>query len=506
MELGHGLLNGFLIALKPGYLYLALLGSIMGTITGVLPGLGPLGAMAILLSFTLKMDATGAMIMFAGIYYGAMYGGSTTSILLNIPGEAASVVTCIDGYKMAQKGRGGAALTVAAVGSFVAGTISIIGLTVVTLFLSDIALKFGPAEFVAIAVCGTILLVRLSEGSVLQSSIMVLVGMALGTVGTDFLTGTLRYTFGIRELGEGIDFLPVAMGLFGIAEVLATAEEKDSPISLIKVKLRELLPTRTEWKRAIPPMFRGSILGFLIGLIPGPSPIISTFVSYITERKLSKHPEEFGKGAIEGVAGPEAANNAAVGGAYVPLFALGIPFTPAMAVVLGALMLHGLTPGPGLIQEKPDLFWTVIASMYIGNFMLLVQNLPLVNLFASILKTPKYILLPVIVLICMIGVYCVNTSELELLLLAIFGTVGFGLRELGFPPAPLVLAIVIGPMLETSLRQALNISGGSVAGMLFRPIPMAMYGVVALVFIIPLLGKWMKKSRVGRAAERPGVP
>ncbi|MCJ7494600.1 MAG: tripartite tricarboxylate transporter permease [Deltaproteobacteria bacterium] len=501
VEITQSLLNGFAIALKPIYFYYALIGTILGTITGVLPGLGPLGAMAILLSFTFTMDATGAMILFAGIYYGAMYGGSTTSILLNIPGEAASVVTCIDGYKMAQKGRAGAALAVSAVGSFIAGTISILGLMVAALFLSDIALRFGPPEFFAIGVCGLILLMRLSGGSLLKAFIMILVGMALSTVGVDFLTGIERFTYGIQDLGQGIEFLPVAMGLFGIAEVLITAEQKEFSHPVQKVKLRELLPTRREWKRSIPPMFRGSFLGFIIGLVPGPSPVIATFVSYISEKKISKNPEEFGHGAIEGVAGPEAANNAAVGGAYVPLFALGIPFTPAMAMVLGALMLHGLTPGPNLIKDKPDLFWAVIASMYIGNFMLLILNLPLVNVFVNILKVPKHILLPVIVLICLIGVYTVNASPLDLLVLAVFGFIGYALRGVGFQPAPLILAMVIGPMLETSLRQSLNITGGNMGAVIFRPICLTLYIIVALTFVIPLVLKFIRKSRHPKRSE-----
>ena len=493
-EIGQGLLGGFATALTPLYFYYALIGAILGTVTGVLPGLGPLGAMAILLSFTMRMDATGAMILFAGIYYGAMYGGSTTSILLNIPGEAASVVTCIDGYKMSQKGRGGAALTVCAVGSFIAGTISIIGLMFVALFLSDIALRFGPAEFFAIGVCGLMLLVRLTGGSLLQSSIMILVGMALGTVGVDFITGTERFTFGSNDLGQGIDFLPVAMGLFGIAEVLITVERKDPLMGVQKVKLRELFPTRREWRRSVPAMFRGSFLGFIIGLIPGPSPIIATFASYITEKKFSKHPDEFGKGAIEAVAGPEAANNSAVGGAYVPLFALGIPFTPAMAMVLGALMLHGLIPGPNLIKEKPDLFWAVIASMYLGNFMLVVLNLPLVNVFVSILRVPRHILMPFIVIICMIGVYSVNASLLDLLLLAVFGLVGYVLRAVGFQVAPLILAMVIGPMIETSIRQAMNIAGGNLADVIFRPICLSLYILAALTYVIPAAMRLLKRK------------
>lgn len=493
VEIVQALLGGFATALKPIYLYYALIGAILGTITGVLPGIGPLGAMAILLSFTLTMDATGAMILFAGIYYGAMYGGSTTSILLNIPGEAASVVTCIDGYKMTQKGRGGAALTVSAVGSFIAGTLSILGLMVAAVFLADVALRFGPPEFFAIGVCGLILLARLSGGSILKGFIMMLLGMALTTVGVDFLTGAERFTYGILELGQGIEFLPVAMGLFGIAEVLTTVEQKEFLQPIQKIKLRELLPTQREWKRSFPSMIRGSFLGFIIGLVPGPSPVIATFVSYISEKRLSKNPEEFGNGAIEGVAGPEAANNAAVGGAYIPLFALGIPFTPAMAIVLGALMLHGVIPGPNLIKVKPDLFWAVIASMYIGNLMLIILNLPLVNTFVSILKVPKNILLPVIVLLCLIGVYSVNASLLDLFVLAVFGFIGYVLRGVGFQPAPLVLAMVIGPMIETSLRQSLNITGGSLAGVILRPICLTLYIIVALTFIIPLVWRLVLK-------------
>ena len=494
-EIAQGLMGGLSAALKPLYLFYALAGAILGTITGVLPGLGPLGAMAILLSFTLKMDATAAMILFAGIYYGAMYGGSTTSILLNIPGEAASVVTCIDGYQMAQKGRAGAALAVAAVGSFIAGTISILGLTVVALYLSDIALRFGPAEFLAIGVCGLLFLIRMTGGSLLQSLIMTLIGMALGTVGIDFLTGAERFTFRINELGQGIEFLPVAMGVFGIAEVLLSVQGKEVPQSARKVRLKELLPTRKEWRRAVPSMFRGSVMGFFLGLVPGPSPIISTFVSYFTEKRLSKHQDEFGHGAIEAVAGPEAANNAAVGGAYVPLFALGIPFTPAMAMVLGALMLHGLTPGPNLMREKADLFWVVIASMYIGNFMLIVLNLPLVNVFVNILRIPQRILMPVIVLLCLIGVYSVNASLLDLLLLAIFGFIGYVLRQAGFQVAPLILALVIGPMIETSLRQALKISGGNLAEVVFRPICLALYIATLSCFAVPLVLKWMRRRK-----------
>ena len=489
MEMWQSLTHGFSIALEPMNMLYALVGCIVGTITGILPGIGPLGAMAILLSFTLYMNAAGAMIFFAGIYYGAMYGGSTTSILLNIPGESASVITCIDGYQMARKGRGGAALSVSAVGSFVAGTISILGLMLATSFLGSAALRFGPPEFVAIGVCGLVLLVKLSQGSMLKSTIMIFLGMAIYSVGIDYLTGTLRFTLGIERLSQGIDFLPVAMGLFGISEVFETAYASAQMGKARKVAFREMLPTRKEWRRSVPPMFRGSFIGFLIGLIPGPAPMISTFVSYIAEKKISKHPEEFGQGAIEGVAGPESANNAAVGGAYVPLLALGIPFTPAMAMVLGALMLHNITPGPNLILEKPDLFWGVIASMYIANFMLLLLNLPMVNIFVNILRTPKQILLPVIVMLSLVGVYSVNSSLIDLLIMGLCGIIGFMFKRVGFQPAPLIIAMVISPMLENSLRQALLISGGDLGAVIWRPICGALYLIALGILVAPWLVK-----------------
>lgn len=499
MEVWQSLAHGFGIALAPHNLLFALTGCVLGTITGILPGIGPLGAMAILLSFTLHMDATTAMIFFAGIYYGSMYGGSTTSILLNIPGEAASVVTCLDGYAMAKKGRAGAALTVSAVGSFVAGNISILGLMVAAPLLGQAALKFGPPEFVAIGLFGLILLVWLEEGPIIQSLIMILLGLVISTMGTDYLSGTLRFTLNIGHLEQGLDLLPVAMGLFGIAEVLDTAARGETTVDLIKVKFRELLPSREEWKRSVSPIFRGSFMGFLIGLVPGPSPVISTFVSYVTEKKLSKHPEEFGKGAIEGVAGPESANNAAVGAAYVPLMALGIPFTPAMAMVLGALMLHNITPGPSMIQLKPDLFWGLIAAMYIGNFMLILLNLPMVNLFVGILRIPKPILLPIIVLLCLVGVYSVNASYTDLFAMAFFGIISYALKGAGFKPSPLILAMVIGPMIENSLRQSLLISGGDLRILVFRPICITLYLVLLTVLLVP----WVLK-KFGHGRTNPG--
>jgi putative tricarboxylic transport membrane protein len=500
MEVLHNLVLGFGTAFKPLYLFYAFLGAVFGTITGILPGLGPIGAMSILLSFTLYLDATGAMILFAGIYYGAMYGGASTSILLNIPGEAASVVTCIDGYQMGKKGRAGAALTVAAVGSFIAGTISIIGLTIAAPTLSGFALRFGPPEFLAIGVSGLVILVRLSGGSLVKSIIMVLVGLALATVGIDPIGGMERFTFGIYELSQGIDLVPVAMGLFGIAEVLYAVRQGEEKLKPINIRMRELLPTSSEWKRSTAPIFRGSTLGFIIGLIPGPSHVIATFVSYFVEKKLSKHPEEFGKGAIEGVAGPEAANNAAVGGAYVPLLALGLPFTPALAVVLGALLLHGVTPGPNLIKEKPELFWALIASMYIGNMMLLILNLPLVKIFVSILKVPRKLLLPLIAVVCLVGVYSIGSSYMDLIVLAVLGIAGYAIRGSGYEPAPLVLALVLGPLIETSLRQSLKITRGDIGPIIFRPICISVYCAVLLFFVAPYVLKPFKE-RIMRIKE-----
>jgi putative tricarboxylic transport membrane protein len=501
MDILTNLLLGFGIAFKPLYLLYALVGAVFGTITGILPGLGPIGAMSILLSFTLYLDATGAMILFSGIYYGAMYGGSSTSIFLNIPGEAASVVTCIDGHQMALKGRAGAALTISAVGSFVAGTISILGLTLAAPTLSGFALRFGPPEFLAIGLSGLIVLVRLSGGSFVKSIIMVLIGLALTTVGIDPINGVERFTFGIYELSQGIDLVPVAMGLFGIAEVLSAAREGEENLVPVNVKLRELLPTQAEWQRSTGPILRGSTLGFIIGLIPGPSHVIATFVSYFTEKKLSKHPEEFGHGAIEGVAGPESANNAAVGGAYVPLLALGLPFTPALAVVLGALLLHGITPGPNLINEKPELFWTLIASMYIGNFMLLVLNLPLINVFISILKIPRKLLLPLIAVICLIGVYSIGSSYLDLVILAVLGIAGYAIRGTGYEPAPLVLALVLGPMIETALRQSLKLTRGDIGPIILRPICIVIYSILILSFLAPAILKFFMQWRKASKAQ-----
>ena len=489
-----GLLHGFAVALSPMNMLFGFLGAVIGTIIGILPGLGPLGTMALLLSLTYGFDPTAGMILFAGIYFGAMYGGSTTSILLNIPGEAASVVTVLEGYKMAKRGRAGAALAVAAVGSFIAGTISILFLSFMAPTLANAALKFGPSEYFSVALVGLMIMSRLQGGNLVKSLMMIGVGLALGTVGMETVAGYMRFTFGLPALAQGVDFLPVAMGLFGISEVLVTAEEPEENVSLQTVKFRELWPTVVEWRRSFWPMIRGSFIGFFTGLIPGPSPVISTMVSYSVEQRLDKS-GEFGKGAIEGVAGPEAANNAAVGGAYVPLMALGIPFTPAMAVVMAVLLIHGITPGPTLISEKPDLFWGVIASMYIGNFMLLVFNLPLVGVFANIIKTPLYLLMPIVLLLCLVGVYSINNSLLDVWLMIGFGLLGYAMRRLKYDSAPLVLALVLGPMMERSFREAMMISKGDLAVFVTRPISATLLLIGVLVMVVPPILSLVKKQQ-----------
>jgi len=498
MSAFSGLLHGFSVALSPMNLFFGFLGAVIGTIVGILPGLGPLGTMALLLSLTYGMDPVAGMILFAGIYFGAMYGGSTTSILLNIPGEAASVVTVLEGYKMAQRGRAGAALAAAAVGSFLAGSISILALSFMAPTLANAALKFGPAEYFTVALVGLMIMSRLTGGDLLKSLVMMAVGLALGTVGMETVAGYLRYTFGQPLLAQGIDFLPVAMGLFGISEVLMTAEEPGENVALQKVRFRELWPTIAEWKESFWPMVRGSFTGFLIGLIPGPSPVISTMVSYSMERRLDKT-GMFGKGAIAGVAGPEAANNASVGGAYVPLMALGIPFTPAMAVVMAVLLIHGISPGPLLIAEKPDLFWGVIASMYIGNVMLLVFNLPLVGVFAYIIKTPLYLLMPIVLLLCLVGVYSINNSILDVWLMIGFGLLGYVMRRLRYDVAPLVLALVLGPMMERSFRETMMISGGDLSVFLTRPISGMLLLVGILVMVVPPVVSAIR-CRISRAS------
>jgi putative tricarboxylic transport membrane protein len=491
----EGLLYGFSVALTPTNLFACFVGVLVGTIVGILPGIGPVGAMALLLPSTFALQPATALIMLAGIYYGAMYGGSTTSILVNVPGEAGSVVTAIDGYQMTKKGRAGAALAVAAVGSFIAGSLGVVGIVLASSWLADQALRFGPPEYFAMAVAGLLLLSRLSGGSVMHAFIMVAIGLALGTVGMDSISAVRRFTFGSTQLSQGIELAPVTLGLYGVAEVMLIAEAGLKRAHIAAVRLRELLPTRTEWMQSGWPIARGSVVGFLTGLIPGPSTVLATFISYTLERKVSRTPERFGQGAIEGVAGPEAANNGATAGAMVPLLSLGIPFSPATAILLGALIITGIQPGPLLISQRPEVFWGVVASMYVGNFILLILNLPLVGLFVSVLRMPQHVLATLVLLLCLVGAYSLNNSQLDLWVLVVFGLFGYGLRKLAIDPSPLVVALVLGPIMEKTLRQALFMERGDVLSLVGRPLTATLLGLGLLALVGPPLTRLLRGRR-----------
>src|SRR5436853_1160300 len=482
VETLQNLYLGFSVALSPPVLFYAFVGCVVGTLVGVLPGVGPLAGISLLLPATFGLDATRAIVMLAGIYYGAMYGGSPTSILMRIPGEASSVMTCIDGYAMARKGRAGAALCIAAVGSWIAGTFGVIMLSLIAPPLAAFALRFGPPEYTVLLLLGLVLLAYMSSTSLPRTLLMACLGLLLGTIGIDTMTGHFRYSFDIAELGDGIGIVPVAVGLFGLGEILATPSAT-AVRNVIAPRLRELLPSAAEWRLASLPIARGSVLGFLIGLTPGSAHIISSFLSYAIERRLSRHPEEFGKGAVAGVAGPESANNAASTGAFVPMLALGLPTGPIADVLLAALNIHGVSPGPTLVNEHPDVFWGFVASMYVGNLMLLALNLPLVGVFVNLLRIPYAYLYPLIIMFCVIGVYEVNHSIVDVWIMLIFGVVGYGLKKFGFDPAPLVLGLVIAPIFEMSLRQALIMSDGNWTIFVTRPIAATLIAVSALMLV-----------------------
>jgi putative tricarboxylic transport membrane protein len=491
-----GLLYGFSVALTPANLFACLVGVLVGTVVGILPGIGPVGAMALLLPSTFALEPATGIIMLAGIYYGSMYGGSTTSILVNVPGEAASVVTAIDGYQMTRQGRAGAALAVAAVGSFVAGSVGVVGIVLAASWLADQALRFGPPEYFAMTVSGLMLLSRLSGGTVLHAFIMVALGLALGTVGMEPISAIRRFTLGSVQLSQGIELVPVIMGLYGVAEVLLIAESGIRKAHVTTVKLRELFPTREEWRRSGWPIARGSVVGFATGLVPGPATVLATFIAYTLERKVSRTPERFGRGAIEGVAGPEAANNGATAGAMVPLLSLGIPFSPATAILLGALMIAGVQPGPLLISQRPDVFWGVVASMYVGNLILLVLNLPLVGLFVSVLRLPQHVLATLVLLLCLIGAYSLNNSLLDLWVLVLFGIFGYGLRKLAIDPSPLVVALVLGPLMEKTLRQTLFMARGNWMDLVSRPLSLALLLLGALALVLPPVIRRLRRTAV----------
>ena len=466
----QGILSSLLITLQPVNVLACFGGAVIGTLVGILPGLGPAAAMALVLPLTLKLGPTAGLIMLAGIYYGAMYGGSTTSILVNVPGEPASVVTTLDGYAMARKGRAGAALAIAAIGSFVAGTFSVIALQLFAPLLARSALAFGPAEYFALTVLGIVLLSNMSGRSRIKSLLMMMIGLMLSTIGMDPVEAVERFSFGIVSAQGGISFIAVTTGVFGVAEVLSFMTEKKKELELAPVKFRELYPSREEFKRSVAPMARGSILGFLIGLLPGPAATIAAFSSYGLERRISKHKREFGEGAIEGVAGPEAANNAAAGGAMVPLLSLGLPFTPTTAILLGGMLLHGITPGPMLMRDRPDVFWGVIGSFYLGNAMLLILNLPLVGIFARVVRIAPQYLMPTVLILCVIGAYGDNSNLFDVWVMLGAGVAGYLMRKYEYEPAPLVVGLVLGTVMERSLRQTLIISRGEISGLWESPL------------------------------------
>jgi len=493
MDIFQSVLYGFQVALQPLNLIYCFFGVMIGTLVGVLPGLGPAAAIALLLPTTFKATPISGVIMLAGIYYGAMYGGSTTSILVNIPGEAASVVTCIDGHQMALRGRAGPALGISAFGSFIAGTLAVIALTLVGPLLAGIALRFGPPEFFSLMLVGIMVLTFLSSGSMLKALMMAAVGLTLGGAGMDSISGKYRFTFNIQALLDGVGLVPVVMGLFGIAEVIENLETEIKR-EILTTKVKNLLPNVKDWASSIWPIIRGSILGFFLGIIPGGGAIVASFASYAIEKKVSKHPEEFGKGAIAGVAGPEAANNAAAGASFIPLLTLGIPSNAIMAIFLGALMIHGLQPGPLLMTRAPDIFWGTIVSMYIGNGMLLVLNLPLIPLWVMVLRVPYYLLYPLILLFCMIGAYSIGNNAADVIIMLIFGIVGFLMRKFRYDAPPLVLALVLGGELESSLRQSLMLSRGDFSIFVTRPITLGFLIVAALLLIVPIVTQRKKLS------------
>jgi putative tricarboxylic transport membrane protein len=488
-NLGHG----FATALSPLNLALCFVGCLVGTLIGVLPGVGPIATIAMLLPLTFKVDPTGALIMLAGIYYGAQYGGSTTAILVNIPGEATAVVTTLDGHAMAKKGQAGIALGIAAIGSFIAGTIATLVIAAVGAPLTRLALLFGPAEYFGLMVLGLGLAVVLARGSVLKSVIMVVLGLLLATVGTDLETGEERLTMGLPDLADGVDFAVLAMGLFGIAEILRNIESPEAR-DVVRSQIGHLLPSWTDFGRAWKPILRGTGIGGTLGILPGNGAVLGPFASYTLEKKLADDPRRFGNGAIEGVAGPEAANNAGAQTAFIPLLTLGIPPNAVMALMVGAMTIHGIIPGPLVMTKNPDLFWGMIASMWIGNLMLLIINLPLIGLWVKLLQVPYRLMFSIILLFCCIGIYSINNNPADVYFTAFFGFVGYVFIKLGLEPAPLLLGYVLGRLMEEKLRQALALSDGSFMTFVERPIS-AVLLLLALVVIVIAVLPGVRRSR-----------
>lgn len=481
MDTLQNLINGFGTALSLENLIFATLGCLVGTLIGVLPGIGPVAGTAILIPLTFHLPPAGAIIMLAAIYYGSMYGGTITSVLLNVPGEAASAITCLDGYEMAKRGRAGVALSIAAIGSFLGGTVAVFGLVVAAPPLARVALQFGPPEQFALMLVALTLLTALSGRSMLKGLIMGVFGLLLAMIGMDPALGAPRFTFGSQELLSGLDIVPVFMGLFGLGEILVNAEKRMHDVVLSKMS--SLIPTGGDLKASAAPILRGTGIGFFLGLIPGIGAVIPTFISYAAEKKLAKHPERFGSGAIEGVAGPETANNAYSVAALIPLFTLGIPGSATVAVLMGAFIINGLTPGPLLFRERPDVVWSVIASLYVGNVILLVLNLPLIGMWIKVLKIPYGILFVLILTFMLVGAYSTGNSAFGIWIMVVFGVLGYAFKKLDFPLAPIALTITLGPLMERALRQSLEMSQGDFTILLTQPISAALLGVAALFVV-----------------------
>ena len=492
MDTIHNLVMGFAVALTPQNLMFAFLGSVLGTLIGVLPGIGPVAGVAMLIPLTFQMSPTGAIIMLTALFYGTQYGGTITSVLLNVPGEAASAITCIEGYEMAKQGKGGAALAIAAIGSFVGGTIATLALVLAAGPLTKVALEFGPVEFFALILLGLSLLMGLAGKSMIKALMMGVFGLLLAMIGMDPVRGLPRFTFGRMELMDGIGFVPVIMGLFGLAEVLVNAEKQFAQVFVARVS--SLVPTRQDLRDSVGPILRGSAIGTLLGLVPGMTGSASSFLSYVAERKVSRHPEKFGTGVIEGVAGPETANNAHANGAIIPLFTLGIPASPTVAVIMGAFMMHGLIPGPFLFKEHPDVVWGVIASFYVGNVILLILNLPLVGIWVKILKVPYGLLFGIILAFMVVGAYSISNSVFDVLVMTLFGVIGYFLRKMDFPLAPIVLTLILGPLMERSLRTSLEMSQGDMGIFLESPIAVAFLASAALILIAPVF-KFFRRGK-----------
>jgi len=493
MELIHNLGLGFATALTLTNLLYCFAGVFLGTLIGVLPGLGPTATIAILLPVTFTLPPVSALIMLAGIYYGSQYGGSTTSILINVPGEAASVVTTLDGYQMARQGRAGVALATAAIVSFFAGTVTTLLLALFSPPLAELALKFGPADYFSLMVLGLVASVVLAHGSLLHAIGMVILGLLLGLVGTDVNSGMARFTFDVPALFDGIGFVVVAMGMFGLGEIVRNLENENIPLEMVAT-ISSLMPTKEDWKRMIAPILRGTALGAAVGILPGSGSIMGSFAAYSLEKKVSKYSAEFGKGAIEGVAAPESANNAGAQTSFIPMLTLGIPSNPVMALMIGAMIIHGIQPGPLVMTEQPALFWGVIVSMWIGNMMLLVLNLPMIGLWVRIVMVPYPLLFPAILVFCAIGVFSLNNTVVDVYLMALFGLLGYIFIKLDCEPAPLLLGFILGPMMEEYLRRALLISHGNPMVFVTRPISATML-VIAAVALVLVLAPTISKKR-----------